>query len=118
MYDKINLADLEEQEVSNIEPTLKAVGYELRPKEMRPSVWTFEPGESNNRHKHEAQEELYHVLDGVAEMEVDGETFEITEGDFIVVSPDSWRQITAKTDCTIFAVGAPSVKDDDIRDES
>ena len=57
MYDKTGLDDLEPREVEGIEPDLKAVGYQLRPEEMRPSVWEFAAGETNNWHRHEAQEE-------------------------------------------------------------
>lgn len=114
MYSRINLHDLERRDVEGIEPALKAVGYELRPKQMRPSVWMFEPGESNRRHKHEEQEELYYVMDGTATMTVADETFDLTEGDFVVVSPDEWRQISTDDGCTVLAIGAPNVKNDDI----
>ena len=63
-YMKVSLDDLDPQKIDDVEPTLRAVGYELRPSQMRPSVWEFAPGESNNRHRQREQEELYIVLDG------------------------------------------------------
>lgn len=116
MYRRVNLDDLELREVDGIEPRLKAVGYELRPEKMRPSVWVFEQGESNNRHRQREQEELYVVLDGRFEMAVDGETFEIGPGETVIVSPDAWRQLTALEDATLLAVGAPNTKNDAITD--
>lgn len=110
--EKVNLEDLEPRDLDGIEPQLKAVGHELRTEEMRPSVWLFEAGESNNRHRQRQQEELYYVVEGEGVMEVDGEEFDIRAGDFVAVPPEPWRQITATEACTILAVGAPNVKDD------
>jgi quercetin dioxygenase-like cupin family protein len=115
MYETCNLDDLETIDVEDIEPGLKAVGYELRPEKMRPSLWVFEPGESNNRHRQEEQEELYLVLDGRLEMTVGEETFEVESGDVVVVSPEEWRQLTALEESRLFVVGAPNVKDDGVR---
>lgn len=114
MYAKVSLDDLETRAVEDIQPGLKAVGYELRPEKMRPSVWVFEAGEANRRHRQREQEELYVVLDGRFEMEVDDETFEVEAGDIVVVPPESWRQLTALEESTLFVVGAPNVKDDDV----
>ena len=114
MYTKLSLRSLDERNVDEIEPDLKAVGYELRPEKMRPSLWTFEPGESNNWHRQKAQEELYLVLDGRLEMTLDDETFEIEAGDVVVVPPESWRQLTATAKSEVFVVGAPNVKDDGV----
>lgn len=116
-YAKVSLDDLELREVDGIEPGLRAVGYELRPSEMRPSVWEFDAGESNNRHRQREQEELYVVLDGELRMEVDGEEFDVESGDVVVVSPESWRQLTARTASTVLVVGAPNVADDAIDEE-
>jgi quercetin dioxygenase-like cupin family protein len=139
MYEKTGLDDLEARGVEDIEPTLKAVGYQLRPEKMRPSVWEFETGETNNWHRHEAQEELYFVLDGEfvvtvkreegKEEEEDSETteddqtdeeretFDLREGEFAVIPPETWRQFEALEDSRMLVVGAPNVKDDGILEE-
>ncbi|PSP86413.1 cupin domain-containing protein [Halobacteriales archaeon QS_1_68_17] len=135
MYDRVTLDDVEERDVEGIEPGLLAVGYHLRPGKMRQSVWQFDAGESNNWHRQREQEELYVVLDGTFEVTVgsdegakngpghdpdgdgaDGtpETFEIARGDFLVVPPESWRQVTAREPATLLVVGAPNVKDDGV----
>lgn len=116
-YMKVSLDDLDPQEIDDVEPTLRAVGYELRPSQMRPSVWEFAPGESNNRHRQGEQEELYIVLDGRLEMEVEGETFTVTADDYIVVPPESWRQLTAEEASQVLIIGAPNVQDDAIDEE-
>lgn len=115
MYEMRSLDDLEPIDVDDVEPDLKAVGYELRPERMRPSLWVYEAGESNNRHRQEEQEELYLVLEGRLEMTVDDETFEVEAGDVVVVPPESWRQLTATEASEVFVVGAPNVKDDGVR---
>ena len=117
-YMKTNLSDLDPQEIDDVEPRLRAVGYELRPSKMRPSVWEFAPGESNNRHRQREQEELYIVLNGRLQMEVEGETFTVTADDYIVVPPESWRQLTAEEASRVLIIGAPNIRDDAIDEEN
>jgi quercetin dioxygenase-like cupin family protein len=117
MYSRVTLSELELRDIEDIEPGLKATGYELQPEKMRPSVWEFEAGDSNTHHRQREQEELYFVLDGQLEMEVDDDVFEIAAGEFVIVSPESWRQLTAREESTVFIVGAPNVKDDAIDEE-
>ena len=114
MYSRTAIDETEPREIEGIEPELRAIGYELRPEKMRPSVWEYDEGESNNRHRQGKQEELYLVLDGSFEMEVEGETFAIEAGDAVVVPPESWRRLTAREPSRLFVVGAPNVKDDGI----
>jgi quercetin dioxygenase-like cupin family protein len=116
-YTKISLSDTEPRSIEGVEPELRAVGYELRPSKMRPSVWEFAPGESNDRHRQRQQEELYVVLEGRLTMEVEGETVPVTTGDYVVVPPESWRQLTADEASQVLVVGAPNVKDDAIDEE-
>ncbi|WP_336365045.1 cupin domain-containing protein [Halalkalicoccus salilacus] len=115
---KVSLDDLDSQEIDDVEPRLRAVGYELQPSEMRPSVWEFASGESNNRHRQREQEELYVVLDGRLKMEVEEETFTVTADDYIVVPPESWRQLTAEEASRVLIIGAPNVRDDAIDEEN
>lgn len=137
MYEKIGLDDLDTRDVERIEPGLKAVGYRLRPEEMRPSVWAFEAGETNNWHRHEAQEELYFVLDGEfvvtvesedgdegtndesenGESDAERETFDLKAGEFVVIGPETWRQFEALEESRLFVVGAPNVKGDGITED-
>lgn len=111
-YARTSLDEIEPRELEGIEPTLLSVGYELRPAEMRPNVWRFEAGESNRYHRHGEQEELYVVLEGRFDVTVEDDEFELAPGDSLVVSPDTWRQLTATEDATLLVVGAPPVADD------
>ncbi|XVH31412.1 cupin domain-containing protein [Haloferacaceae archaeon DSL9] len=113
MYRKTSLSDSDTHEFDG-GPTLNAVGYELRPDEMRPSVWQYDEGESNKRHKQGEQEELYVPLSGRFEMTIGDETIDLAPEEYVVVSPDEWRQVTAVEAGTLLVVGAPNVKDDGI----
>jgi quercetin dioxygenase-like cupin family protein len=93
---------------------------------MRPSVWEFEAGETNNWHRQREQEELYFVLDGEflvtvadasAAEEDDRETFELGTDEVVVIPPETWRQLEALADGRLLVVGAPNVKDDGITEE-
>ncbi|WP_137286267.1 cupin domain-containing protein [Halorussus salinisoli] len=119
MYETTSLSDLDTRDVDDIEPGLKAVGYQLRPSEMRPSVWEFEAGETNDWHRQEEQEELYYVLAGEFLVTVEGEdeereTFELESDEVVVIPPETWRQFEALEDGRLLVVGAPNVKDDAI----
>ncbi|WP_158059052.1 cupin domain-containing protein [Halorussus halophilus] len=119
MYAKTTLSELESRELDDAEADLRAVGYELRTQQMRPNVWEFETGEATNWHRQDEQEELHYVLAGEFVVAVgqddDEESFEISEGDFLAVPPETWRQLEATESSTLLVVGAPNVKDDGIR---
>jgi mannose-6-phosphate isomerase-like protein (cupin superfamily) len=53
------------------------------------------PGQATERHYHAASEELYYLLDGEGEMEVDGERARVGPGDAILIPPGARHQITA-----------------------
>lgn len=114
MYSRCTIDEVEPREIDGIDPSLRAIGYELRPEKMRPGVWEYEADESNNLHRQEEQEELYVVLSGRFEMEIEGERIDLAEGDTVVVDPDAWRQLTASEDSRLLVVGAPNVSDDGI----
>jgi mannose-6-phosphate isomerase-like protein (cupin superfamily) len=56
---------------------------------------TLEPGRATQRHYHARSEELYVLLEGEGEMEVDGATRGVGPGDAILIPPGAWHQITA-----------------------
>lgn len=118
VYSNVSLDDVEPRELDDLEPTLRSVGYELRPDRMRPSVWEYDAGESSNYHRHEEQEELYVVLEGRFEVTVERdderEVLDLETDDYLVVPPETWRQLEAKAESRLFVVGAPSAKEDAI----
>jgi len=56
---------------------------------------TLEPGQATQRHYHAASEELYYVLEGSGELEIDGERAAVTPGDAILIPPGARHQIRA-----------------------
>ena len=55
----------------------------------------LEPGQATERHYHSVTEELYVLLDGEGEMEVDGERRRVGPGDAILIPPGAWHTIVA-----------------------
>jgi mannose-6-phosphate isomerase-like protein (cupin superfamily) len=53
------------------------------------------PGQFTRRHYHREAEEVYFVLEGEGEMEVDGERADVGVGDAVLIPPGSWHQIRA-----------------------
>lgn len=56
---------------------------------------TLSPRQSTHRHYHGQTEEIYVLLDGSGEMEVDGERRPVAPGDAILIPPNAWHQIRA-----------------------
>ena len=59
------------------------------------------PGQQTQRHYHAASEELYYLVDGEGELEIDGERTSVTVGDAILIAPGAWHQITATGDAEL-----------------
>ena len=54
----------------------------------------FEPGSSIGYHIHEAEEEVYYVLSGVATVNMNGETRLIHPGEAAYLAPGGWHSVT------------------------
>lgn len=52
-------------------------------------------------HAHKNNEEIYGVLEGWGTAVIDGETVELTAGDWLRISPEAKRQFSAAADCGI-----------------
>jgi len=55
----------------------------------------LEPGQSTQRHYHARSEELYVLLEGEGEMEVDGDRSQVGPGEAVLIPPGARHQITA-----------------------
>lgn len=55
-------------------------------------------------HSHKQNEEIYGVLSGRGTMTLDGETIQLTAGDWLRVAPEVKRQLSAAADSTISIV--------------
>ena len=76
---------------------------------------TLDAGGSTKRHRHPRTEELYVLLEGTGELEVDGETRRVGPGDAILIPPGTPHQITASTERPLrfLCCCAPPYSDDD-----
>src|SRR5262245_46129006 len=71
-------------------------------------------GQATNRHYHAETEEIYVVVEGSGEMEVDGERRAVGLGDAILIPPGAWHQITAEDGpLRILCCCAPAYSDED-----
>jgi mannose-6-phosphate isomerase-like protein (cupin superfamily) len=61
----------------------------------------LEGGQATERHYHAASEELYVLLDGSGEMEVDGERALVGPGDAVLIPPGARHQITATAEAPL-----------------
>lgn len=87
---------------------------------MRMRMWYFEPDGASTLHRHGVQEEVYHFLDGPAEVQVgdgaDAEVLDVEAGDTVKVDPAASRQIRNVSGDTLqlLAVSAPNEMEGEI----
>jgi mannose-6-phosphate isomerase-like protein (cupin superfamily) len=56
------------------------------------------PGQATERHYHARTEEIYFLLEGAGEMEVDGDMRTVGPGDAVLIPPGARHRITATDD--------------------
>jgi mannose-6-phosphate isomerase-like protein (cupin superfamily) len=56
---------------------------------------TLEDGQTTQRHYHASTEEIYVVLEGRGELEVDGARREVGPGDAVLLPPGAWHELRA-----------------------
>jgi mannose-6-phosphate isomerase-like protein (cupin superfamily) len=54
---------------------------------------TIEPGGATVRHLHRDSEEIYYLVQGQADMELDGRHARVAAGDAVLIPPGSWHRI-------------------------
>jgi mannose-6-phosphate isomerase-like protein (cupin superfamily) len=76
---------------------------------------TLEPGQETERHYHALSEEVYFVLDGVGEMEIDGGRATVRANDAVPIAPGLRHQIANTGDAAlrILCVCAPPYSHED-----
>jgi quercetin dioxygenase-like cupin family protein len=56
---------------------------------------SLDPGARTQRHYHAASEEIYLIVEGGGELEVDGDCREVAAGDAILIPPGAWHELNA-----------------------
>ena len=76
---------------------------------------TLLPGAETRAHFHARTEEIYVLLEGAGEMEVDGETRTVGPGDAVLIPPRAWHRIRAgeKGELRFLCCCAPAYADED-----
>ena len=74
---------------------------------------TLPKGGSTERHYHKVSEELYYLLEGRGEMEIDGETKKAGPGDAILIPAGAWHEIKATEAMRFLCCCAPPYTHDD-----
>lgn len=74
---------------------------------------TLPAGRATQRHHHKLTEEIYFILEGEAEMEVDGERRSVGPGDAILLPPGAWHVIRARTPLRFLCSCAPPYSHED-----
>jgi mannose-6-phosphate isomerase-like protein (cupin superfamily) len=56
---------------------------------------TLPAGFATQRHHHKDSEEIYYVVEGEGELELDGERAAVGPGDAVLIPPGAWHEIRA-----------------------
>jgi mannose-6-phosphate isomerase-like protein (cupin superfamily) len=73
----------------------------------------LEPGQATERHYHARTEEIYFLLEGEGDLEIDGERRSVGPGDAILIPPGARHQIRADSPLRFLCCCAPPYSDDD-----
>ena len=75
---------------------------------------SLEPGHATQRHYHARSEEIYLIVEGGGELEVDGDRRRVSAGDAILISPGAWHALTAgEGGVRLLCCCVPPYSDDD-----
>jgi mannose-6-phosphate isomerase-like protein (cupin superfamily) len=74
---------------------------------------TVPAGGATQRHYHKMSEEFYFILDGLGQMEIDGEERTVMPGDAILIPSGSWHQIVAQETLRMLCCCAPPYAHED-----
>jgi mannose-6-phosphate isomerase-like protein (cupin superfamily) len=76
---------------------------------------TLEPDQATERHYHRETEEIYFVLKGAGDMEVDGEHKRIAVGDAVLIPAGGWHSLhnNGTSELRILCCCAPAYSHDD-----
>jgi mannose-6-phosphate isomerase-like protein (cupin superfamily) len=70
-------------------------------------------GQATERHYHAATEEIYIVLEGEGDLEIDGERRRLRPGDAALIPVGAWHEIAAASDLRFLCCCVPPYRDED-----
>ncbi len=114
MVERVTIGDLTPNDDPDRGRRSFSLADALDAEHMAPRVWEYDEGGTSNRHYQREQEELYCVLDGRFELDIEAETLTLEPGEYALVEPSETRQLSAVTDGRILIVGAPNVPGDGV----
>jgi quercetin dioxygenase-like cupin family protein len=75
---------------------------------------SLDPRAATQRHYHARSEEIYLIVEGGGELEVDGERRRVGAGDAVLIPPHAWHELTAGEDgVRLLCCCVPPYADDD-----
>ena len=74
---------------------------------------TLAAGQATERHYHARTEEIYFVLEGEGELDIDGERRTVGVGDAALIPPGAWHQIRAAAPLRFLCCCAPPYSHED-----
>jgi len=74
---------------------------------------TIAAGTATARHYHRAAEEIYYLLAGCGEMEIDGQRARVGPGDAILIPAGAWHQISADAEIRMLCCCSPPYAHED-----
>ena len=75
---------------------------------------TLGAGQATQRHYHARSEEIYLIVDGGGELEVDGDVRAVGPGDAILIPPGAWHRLRAGAGgATLLCCCVPPYSDED-----
>ena len=70
-------------------------------------------GEATRRHYHARTEEIYFILEGEGELEIDGERRRVSPGDAALIPPGAWHEIRASSELRFLCCCSPPYSHED-----
>ncbi len=64
----------------------------------------LKPNQSTRGHSHAGQEEVYYFVDGTGRMELDGEVFDVRDGDVVLIPDGVFHRVFNPTDRPLYFV--------------
>ena len=77
--------------MADVQPRMVFLGFGKYARADR--IYALEPDEATERHYHRLSEEIYFVVKGSGDLEVDGEHKRFAVGDAVLIPPGAWHTL-------------------------